>query len=79
MKVQNGTVVLQARVDAEFARALIEEDAKTLGLATTSDVVREGLRLLHRHAREQAAAAAYDDFYAGGAAPLPDGIAAEGA
>ncbi len=71
-----GTVVLQARVDAEFARELLEEDAGVLGLDGASEVVREGLRLLHRQAREQAAAEAYDAFYGGRPAPLPPGVAA---
>ena len=72
---KGGTVVLQARVDAEFARELLEHDANVLGLESASHVVREGLRLLHRHAQEQAAAAAYDAFYDGKPAPLPAGVA----
>jgi hypothetical protein len=70
-----GTVVLQARVDAEFARTVLEEDAGVLGLDGASEVVREGLRLLHRQAREQAAGA-YDAFYGAEPAPLPTGVAA---
>jgi hypothetical protein len=73
--VAAGTVVLQARVDADFARELLEDDAAVLGLDGASDVVREGLRLLHRHAREQAAAAAYDAFYGDSPTPLPPGVA----
>lgn len=69
-------MIFQARVDADFARELVEQDAKTLGLTSTSDIVREGLRLLHRHAREQAAAAEYDAFYGGRRAPLPEGVVA---
>jgi mRNA interferase MazF len=38
--------------------------------------VREGLRLLHRRAREMDLAAAYDEFYGDEAAPLPAGVAA---
>jgi hypothetical protein len=72
-------VVLQARVDADFARELLERDAAVLGLRGASEVVREGLRMLHRFAREQAAAAAYDAFYDGTAAPLPAGVVPAGA
>jgi hypothetical protein len=65
---------MQARVDGDFARELVEDDAPVLGLSGQSEVVREGLRLLHRHAREMAAAGALDEFYGGQRAPLPDGV-----
>jgi hypothetical protein len=39
-----------------------------------SAVVREGLLLLHRRARELTAAAEYEKFYGGQPAPLPDGV-----
>ena len=71
-----GTVTMQARIDADFARELVEHDAAVLGLGGPSELVREGLRLLHRHAREMDAAAAYDAFYSGKAAPLPAGVVA---
>jgi hypothetical protein len=32
--------------------------------------------LLHRRAREMDLAVAYDEFYAGGTAPLPEGVVA---
>jgi hypothetical protein len=35
-------------------------------------VGREGLRLLHRRARERAPAQDYDDFYRGATAPVSD-------
>jgi hypothetical protein len=54
---------MQARVDATFARELIEVDAAMLGLHGSSELVREGLRLLHKQARELAMAASYDEFY----------------
>src|SRR5260370_1253666 len=49
-----GTVTMQARVDADFARELVEHDAVVLGLDGPSELVREGLRLLHLHPRELA-------------------------
>ena len=66
----------EARIDAGFARELVEHDAAVLGLDGPSELVREGLRLLHRRAREMDAAAAYDEFYSGKAAPLPAGVVA---
>jgi hypothetical protein len=71
-----GTVTMQARIDAGFARELVEHDAVVLGLDGPSELVREGLRLLHRRAREMDVAAAYDEFYSGRAAPLPAGVVA---
>jgi hypothetical protein len=70
---------MQARVDADFARELVDHDAAVLGLEGPSELVREGLRLLHRRAREMELAAAYDEFYGGQAAPLPAGAAADDA
>jgi hypothetical protein len=69
-----GTVVMQARVDADFATELLEHDAPALGLEGISALVREGLLLLHRRARELTAAAEYEKFYGGQPAPLPDGV-----
>lgn len=71
-----GTVTMQARIEAGFARELVEHDAVVLGLDGPSELVREGLRLLHRRAREMDVAAAYDEFYSGQAAPLPAGVVA---
>jgi hypothetical protein len=65
---------MQARVDARFAGELLEIDAPALGLAGVSEVVREGLRLVHKRAREMTVAAQYDEFYGGQPAPLPDGV-----
>ena len=65
---------MQARVEEEFARALVE-DAVVLGLDGPSALVREGLRLVHERAKAEAMAAAYDEFYSGEAAPLPAGVA----
>jgi hypothetical protein len=67
---------MQARVDAEFARELLESDAAVLGLNSASELVREGLRLVHKEARELATAASYDAFYEGHPAPVSDVTAA---
>ncbi len=67
---------MQARIDVGFARELVERDAAVLGLEGPSELVREGLRLLHRRAREMDLAAAYDEFYARETAPLPAGVVA---
>ncbi len=67
---------MQARIDAGFARELVEHDAAVLGLDGPSELGREGLRLLHRRACEMDVAAAYDEFYSGKAAPLPAGVVA---
>lgn len=67
---------MQARVDAAFARELLEADAVVLGLDGASDLVREGLRLVHRRAREIAMAASYDQFYGGEPAPVSEVTAA---
>ena len=67
---------MQARLDAEFARELVETDAQVLGLEGTSALVREGLRLVHKRARELAMAQEYDRFYGGQQAPAPEGVAA---
>ena len=71
-----GSVTMQARVDADFARELVEADAPVLGLDGTSALVREGLRLVHKRARELAMAEEYDEFYGETPAPLPEGVAA---
>ena len=70
------TVTMQARVDASFASELLERDAPVLGLSSASELVREGLRLLHRQAREQAMADSYDEFYEGKPAPVSEVTAA---
>lgn len=67
---------MQARVDERFASELLERDAPVLGLSGVSELVREGLRLLHRQAREQAMADSYDEFYGGKPAPVSEVTAA---
>jgi Arc/MetJ-type ribon-helix-helix transcriptional regulator len=66
--------LVQARVSRADAQRL-DDDAGELGLASRSEAVREGLRLLHRRARDAALAREYDEFY-GGEAPLSDVTAA---
>src|SRR5579884_2243768 len=68
------SVIMQARIDGEFARTLVERDARVLGLSGPSDLVREGLRLVHRQAQEKEMAEGYDRFYGGQPAPLPAGV-----
>lgn len=47
---------------------------RTLHLSSTSDALREGLRLLAREVTEIDAAADIRAFYAAGSVPLPDGV-----
>lgn len=65
------TTLIQARVDEQDVRQ-IERDMASLGLQNRSDAIREGLRLLHRHARHANLARDYDDFYNGSEAPTSD-------
>lgn len=62
---------MQARVDINFAREL-QDDAVILGLPSGSELVRAGLRLVHKQAREVAMAASYDEFYNGQPAPASE-------
>jgi hypothetical protein len=71
-----GSVIVQARIDRGFASEVLGRDATVLGLDGPSEVVREGLRLVHQRAQEQALIEAYDAFYRGGKAPLPTGVVA---
>lgn len=64
----SSTVLWQARVPRDLARAL-EADMEVLGLKGQSELIREALRLLHRHAGEMAMAADYERFY--GEEPAP--------
>ena len=70
-----GSELLQARVTEETSR-LLREDIETLGLAGTSEAIREGLALLHRKAQMVALGRAYDDFFDGTPAPVSDVTAA---
>jgi len=48
----------------------------SVGLRSASELVREGLRLVHKQARELAMAASYEEFYAGEPAPVSEVTAA---
>jgi hypothetical protein len=72
---ERSAVLMQARVPREIA-AHVADDARVLGLDGVSDVIREGLRLVHRRAELVALAREYDDFYGGAPAPLSDVTAA---
>ena len=67
---------MQARIDSDFARELVELDAPVLGISGPSELVREGLRMLHKHARELAMAESYDNFYHDQPAPISEVTAA---
>ncbi|MFC9474841.1 hypothetical protein ACWF99_21940 [Nocardia sp. NPDC055002] len=63
----------QVRLRGDEVQAL-EEVMRTLHLESTSDALREGLRLLVREATEVSAAEEIRTFYGDGQAPLPDGV-----
>jgi hypothetical protein len=69
------TVLMQARVPRDVANH-VPNDATILGLDGISDVIREGLRLVHRRAELVALAQEYDDFYGGAPAPVSEVTAA---
>lgn len=63
----------QVRLRADEVAAL-QEVMRTLELSSTSDALREGLRLLAREAAEVGAANELRAFYGGQPAPLPEGV-----
>ncbi len=65
--------VWQARIDHELA-AQLRADSEFLGLNGQTEIVKAGLRMLHRHAAEQRMAASVDEFYGGATPPLPIGV-----
>lgn len=67
--------VAQVRLGPDEVAAM-EQVMQALNLGSTSDVLREGLRLLARKAAEMAAAEEIRDFYQGELAPMPDGALA---
>lgn len=69
-------MLAQVRLHANEAAAL-RETMRILGLSSTSDTLREALRLLHKEAVETAAAERIRAFYGGEQAPLPEGAAWE--
>lgn len=54
----------------------LHEAMKQLNLASASEALREGIRLLTREAAEVAAAEDIRRFYGAEQAPLPDGVVA---
>jgi hypothetical protein len=67
-------VVVQVSIDPGLA-AELAADAQVLGLDGVSGLVREGVLMVHRRARERDAAAEIAEFYGSQPAPLPDGVA----
>jgi hypothetical protein len=72
VRMTDRMTLVQARVTVADADQL-DSDAHILGLANRSEALREGLRLLHRRAKQAALARDYDAFYGPGAvAPISD-------
>jgi hypothetical protein len=63
----------QVRLRGDEMQAL-QEVMRTLNLNSTSDALREGLRLLAREASELGAAEEIRAFYKEHGAPLPEGV-----
>ncbi|MFK0218481.1 hypothetical protein ACIQWN_09860 [Streptomyces vinaceus] len=63
----------QVRLRGDEMQAL-QEVMRTLNLNSTSDALREGLRLLAREAAELGAAEEIRAFYQERGAPLPEGV-----
>ncbi len=69
-----GPMLAQVRLRADETAAMQLAMAR-LNLSSTSDALREGLRLLSQEAVEVAAAQEIQVFYGGEPAPVPDGVA----
>lgn len=67
-------MLAQVRLRAEES-AQLHLAMERLNLSSTSDALREGLRLLSREAVEVAAAEEIRAFYHGEPAPVPEGVA----
>jgi hypothetical protein len=63
----------QVRLRADEAESL-GYSMQVLEIGSTSEALREGLRLLHREATEVEAASNIRAFYQGESAPLPEGV-----
>lgn len=63
--------LVQARVPTRDVDQL-DNDLAELRLASRSEALREGLRLVHRRAEQAALARDYDEFYGGQQAPISD-------
>lgn len=72
--IPSTTKVAQVRLQPDEAAAL-EAVVRRLNLGSTSEALREGLRLLMREAAETQAADEIQAFYEGKWVPLPDGVA----
>lgn len=55
---------------------MLRDDLEILGLAGTSEAIREALALLHHKAQMVALGLQYDEFYGGEPAPVSDVAAA---
>jgi Arc/MetJ-type ribon-helix-helix transcriptional regulator len=66
-------MLAQVRLRADETAAMQLAMAR-LNLSSTSDALREGLRLLSQEAVEVAAAHEIRAFYSGASAPVPDGV-----
>ncbi|MBV7705445.1 hypothetical protein NOVA_21940 [Nocardia nova] len=66
--------VVRVRLRDNEVRAL-EQAMQTLDLASTSDALREGLRLLAKEAAEVGVAVEIREFYRDQPTPLPEGVA----
>ena len=69
MATKTGSKLVQARISAAEA-SILERTIATLGLDSSSDALREGLRLLDIHAQETEAAQQMSELYGDQAAPL---------
>jgi hypothetical protein len=67
------SVLAQVRLRADES-AQLRAAMTRLNLRSTSDALREGLRLLNREAVEVAAAEEIRAFYQGDFAPVPEGV-----
>lgn len=57
---------LSLALDLDTELVTADRDMDTLGLRSRSEAVREGLRLLHKQAEQDALAREYDNFYGEG-------------
>jgi Arc/MetJ-type ribon-helix-helix transcriptional regulator len=74
MTAPSATKVAQVRLRPDEMAAL-EAVVRRMNLASNSEALREGLRLLIREAAELEAADEIRTHYAGDPVPLPDGVA----
>lgn len=65
--------VWQARIGVDLADQL-RSDAELLGLAGRTEIVKEGLRLLHQHAAQERMARDVADYYGESTPARPIGV-----